>query len=117
MSDHDCCKVRLLVGTSVVLDQAFCPAAMHPAFKRDLEARLLLTAAAASMAGVPWQVLWCDLRDDTTRPLSSSGNPRGLPVAREQVILAAATGLRLMAQDRPWLARLLDWPAPMEVFR
>ncbi|HEX4399653.1 MAG TPA: hypothetical protein VH136_18585 [Trebonia sp.] len=110
MSDHDCCQVRMMVGLTVVLEVSFCPESMHPAFKRDLEARLLLTAAAASMAGVPWRVLWKDLREPSSRPMSQSGNPRGLPVAREQIILAAATGLRLMALDRPWLARLLDWP-------
>jgi hypothetical protein len=107
MSDHECCRVRMLIGLTVVIDQEFCPTNLHPVIRRDIEARLLLHAAAASMAGETWQVLWTDLRDESTRPVSQSGNPYGRPVERGAVILAAGAALRVMAVDRPWLARLL----------
>jgi hypothetical protein len=114
MSGQPCCQVRFLVGTTVVLDEAFCAMTLHPVRRRELETRLLLWAAAASMGGLSWRVLWADLRDGSARPLSESGNPLGLPVQREQVTLAVGAALRLMGVDRPWLRRLLTdrWEVP-----
>jgi hypothetical protein len=117
MTGHACCRVRLLLGTAVVIDQEFCPESLHPAARRELEARLLLHAAAASMAGLPWEVLWSDSRELSARPVSSSGNPHALPMQREQIIIAAAAALRLMAVDRPWLDRLLHFGTPKEMSR